>query len=56
MDMSTLQTPVPKHPLPEGKISYEQFLEWLDEDTWAEWVDGVLCSAGWNIPACATWQ
>ncbi len=40
--MSTLQTPVPKRPLPEGKISYEQFLEWLDEDTWAEWVDGEV--------------
>ncbi|MGC8784097.1 MAG: Uma2 family endonuclease [Armatimonadota bacterium] len=29
-------------PLPAGKISYEQFLEWLDEDTWAEWVDGEV--------------
>ncbi|MCS7310523.1 MAG: Uma2 family endonuclease [Armatimonadetes bacterium] len=30
----------PRRPLPSGKLSYEQFLEWLDEDTWAEWVDG----------------
>jgi Uma2 family endonuclease len=26
---------------PEG-LSYEQFLEWADEDTWAEWVDGQV--------------
>ena len=32
----------PTRPLPKGKISYEQFLEWLDEDTWAEWVDGEV--------------
>lgn len=32
----------PTRPLPQGKISYEQFLEWLDEDTWAEWVDGEI--------------
>ncbi|GBC95775.1 hypothetical protein HRbin16_01572 [bacterium HR16] len=32
----------PARPLPPGKISYEQFLEWLDEDTWAEWVDGEV--------------
>lgn len=28
--------------LPKGKVDYEQFLEWLDEDTWAEWVDGEV--------------
>jgi len=32
----------PTRPLPKGKISYQQFLEWLDEDTWAEWVDGEV--------------
>lgn len=31
----------PASPLPE-KISYEQFLEWLNEDTWAEWIDGEV--------------
>ncbi|MGC8785498.1 MAG: Uma2 family endonuclease [Armatimonadota bacterium] len=37
------QTPIPPaRPLPKGKISYEQFLQWLDEDTWAEWVDGEV--------------
>jgi Uma2 family endonuclease len=24
------------------KMSYEEFLEWADEDTWAEWVDGEV--------------
>ena len=27
---------------PEGKISYEEFLDWCDEDTLAEWVDGEI--------------
>lgn len=30
---------------PEGKISYEEFLDWLDEDTLAEWVDGEIIIA-----------
>ncbi|GIV15720.1 MAG: restriction endonuclease [Armatimonadota bacterium] len=40
MAQQTLLQPV--RPLPAGRISYEQFLEWLDEDTWAEWVDGEV--------------
>lgn len=24
------------------RMSYEEFLEWCDEDTWAEWVDGEV--------------
>jgi len=27
---------------PREKISYEDFLAWCDEDTWAEWVDGEI--------------
>ncbi|HXG66869.1 MAG TPA: Uma2 family endonuclease [Blastocatellia bacterium] len=27
---------------PEGKITFEEFLDWCDEDTWAEWVDGEV--------------
>lgn len=27
---------------PPGPMSYESFLEWLDEDTWAEWVEGEV--------------
>ncbi|HIE30517.1 TPA: Uma2 family endonuclease [Candidatus Poribacteria bacterium] len=31
------------NPLPPGKkMSYEEFLDWLDEDTYAEWVNGVV--------------
>ena len=29
----------PRRP-PSGKLTYEEFLDWCDEDTWAEWVDG----------------
>jgi Uma2 family endonuclease len=29
-------------PLPAGKLSFEEFLAWCDEDTWAEWVDGKV--------------
>jgi Uma2 family endonuclease len=27
---------------PKGKISFEEFLDWMDEDTHAEWVDGEI--------------
>ncbi len=29
-------------PVPGGKVSYADFLEWADEDTYAEWVDGEI--------------
>ncbi|HUW65609.1 MAG TPA: Uma2 family endonuclease [Spirochaetia bacterium] len=29
-------------PQPPGKLSFEAFLEWCDEDTWAEWEDGEV--------------
>ncbi|MDK2816305.1 MAG: hypothetical protein PWR22_934 [Moorella sp. (in: firmicutes)] len=29
-------------PLPPGKMTFEEFLAWCDEDTWAEWVDGEV--------------
>jgi Uma2 family endonuclease len=28
--------------VPAGKMSFEEFLEWADEDTHAEWVDGKV--------------
>ncbi len=28
--------------VPPGPMSFEEYLEWLDEDTWAEWVDGEV--------------
>jgi Uma2 family endonuclease len=27
---------------PAGKMTYEEFLTWADEDTWAEWVNGEV--------------
>jgi Uma2 family endonuclease len=27
---------------PDDKVSFESFLEWADEDTWAEWVEGKV--------------
>jgi Uma2 family endonuclease len=34
----------PKVP-PPGPVTFEEYLEWLDEDTWAEWVDGEIIMA-----------
>ena len=31
-----------RSPAPGVRMSYEEFLEWCDEDTWAEWVDGEV--------------
>lgn len=28
--------------VPTEKLTYEEFLEWCDEDIWAEWVDGEV--------------
>jgi Uma2 family endonuclease len=28
--------------VPEGKLTFEEFLAWCDEDTWAEWVKGEV--------------
>jgi hypothetical protein len=25
-----------------GKMTYEEFLAWVDESTWAEWVNGEV--------------
>lgn len=33
---------LPARKAPPGPVSFEQYLEWLDEDTWAEWVDGEV--------------
>ena len=32
----------PRRPAPRKKLSFEEFLDWCDEDTWAEWVDGEV--------------
>jgi len=33
---------VASRPQPPGKLSFEEFLNWCDKDTWAEWVDGEV--------------
>jgi Uma2 family endonuclease len=36
---------------PPRRVTYEEFLEWADEDTWAEWVDGeVIVLSPASIP------
>jgi Uma2 family endonuclease len=32
----------PERAAPPGKMTYEEFLAWADEDTWAEWVNGAV--------------
>jgi Uma2 family endonuclease len=39
--MTELSRPVPR-PIPTDKVTFEEFLAWCDEDTWAEWVDGEV--------------
>ena len=37
------QTPTaPVSPMPPARMTFEEFLEWADEDTWAEWVAGEV--------------
>jgi Uma2 family endonuclease len=31
-----------RHVPPDRKVTFEEFLDWCDEDTWAEWVDGDI--------------
>ena len=33
---------LPGRKAPPGPVSFEEYLEWLDEDTWAEWVNGEV--------------
>lgn len=33
-------------PIPTGRVTFEEFLEWCDEDTHAEWVDGQIILLG----------
>ncbi len=34
--------PTPMRSPPAEKLSFEEFHDWLDEDTWAEWVNGEV--------------
>jgi Uncharacterized protein conserved in cyanobacteria len=41
----------PAAPRPPLRMTFEEFLDWADEDTWAEWVDGeviFLTAAYWH--------
>jgi Uma2 family endonuclease len=41
--MSTETRPIaPGRETPPGCLTFEEFLDWCDEDTWAEWVDGEV--------------
>ena len=43
---------LPDKPVPNGPyISYEEFFDWADEDTLAEWVDGRI-----HLGSPASWQ
>lgn len=42
MAQETKTEPFEASPAPRGKMTYEEFLAWADEDTWAEWVDGEV--------------
>jgi len=42
METATTESKLQKTIAESKKISYEEFLEQFDEDTWAEWVDGEI--------------
>ncbi len=42
MATSTQELEMTRRVPPVGKVSFEEFIEWLDEDTRAEWVDGEI--------------
>ena len=39
---TVLESQIHKTPPPAQKMTYEEFLDWADEDTYAEWVDGKV--------------
>jgi Uma2 family endonuclease len=41
-EMRTEPLEKPGRTAPPGKVTYEEFLAWADEDTWAEWVNGEV--------------
>ncbi|MFA4044221.1 MAG: hypothetical protein HZRFUVUK_001008 [Candidatus Fervidibacterota bacterium] len=47
----SVHDPEPKAVAPKQKMSWEEFLAWMDEDTWAEWVNGevLLMSPASNL-------
>jgi Uma2 family endonuclease len=41
-EINTEPPVTPARAAPAGKMTYEEFLAWADEDTWAEWVNGEV--------------
>jgi Uma2 family endonuclease len=41
-EFSTEPLRTPEKATSPGKMTYEEFLAWADEDTWAEWVNGEV--------------
>jgi Uma2 family endonuclease len=41
-EFSTEPCKTPEKATSPGKMTYEEFLAWADEDTWAEWVNGAV--------------
>lgn len=41
-EINTELLAVPAKPSPPAKMTYEEFLAWADEDTYAEWVNGEV--------------
>lgn len=39
---ATSEVVTPARQPPPGPLTFEQFHDWLDEDTWAEWVNGEV--------------
>lgn len=42
MTAATERVSPPGHPVPDRKLTYEEFLAWVPEGTHAEWVDGEV--------------
>lgn len=43
---SKSETKAPVIPSPSIRMTYEEFIVWADEDTWAEWMNGEVISLG----------
>lgn len=39
---TTIEAPLVGRDVPAGTLSYEEYLDWLDSETHAEWVDGTV--------------
>jgi Uma2 family endonuclease len=42
METALIESKIQKTIAESKKMSYEEFIDWCDEDTWAEWVDGEI--------------